>query len=734
MAQERQRVGTLATVAAGLIIGAVEAVLAIAFAAFVFGGYIAAHLPDGIGLYLVAAALTLGFLAWRAGRRGVVGSVQDAAAAVLAIVAQTTAAKALSIQQVAQATGLKDFEAPDVFLTVVAATLVVTVSCGVLFWVLGRFRLGNVVRYVPYPVVGGFLAGTGWLLFKGGLYVASGVEVHLRTVGLLSRADPLKHWLPAFVFGVVLLLAVRLVRKPQVIPIALAAGLVLFAVGLFATGSGIAEAREGRWLLGPFETARLWQPWTARAITGADWPAVLGQWAGIVTAVLVAALAILFNISGTEIVLRRELDTNRELRDAGGLNVVSAAVGGIPGYHALSLTALAERMSVDARTAGLISALVPLSAVVFGASVIELIPRMLVGGVLVFLGLAFIAEWVWDERKTLPTLEYLVVLVILAGVIAKGFLPGVVLGLVLALVLFAITYGRIELVREVAFGETLRSNVDRVPTERATLRANADRVQVLRARGFVFFGTASRLLERIRERTEAGRLRYLVLDLRRVSGMDASAVVAFGKAASIARASGFELVLTGAGPTVRERLARGEVVDEPGVVAFEPDLDRGLERCEDGLLGEAAAEGATIAAEGADVLAGMPAGLDGYLERIALEAGTVLLRQDEPSEDVFILASGRLRVELETPDGTRMRLRTVAPGAVVGEVALYTGTPRTADVVAERRSEVLRLSRASLTQLEAERPELAAALHRWLATTVSERLTDSLRTLDALID
>ena len=78
---------------------------------------------------------------------------------------------------------MKDYKQPDVFLTVIAATLVVTVLCGVVFLVLGRFRLGNLVRFVPYPVVGGFLAGTGWLLFKGGIYVASGVVAALRTVG-----------------------------------------------------------------------------------------------------------------------------------------------------------------------------------------------------------------------------------------------------------------------------------------------------------------------------------------------------------------------------------------------------------------------------------------------------------------------------------------------------------------------------------------------------------------------
>ena len=318
-----------------------------------------------------------------------------------------------------------------------------------------------------------------------------------------------------------------------------------------------------------------------------------------------AVIAILFNISGTEVVLHRDLDTNEELRNAGVLNVISGALGGIPGYHALSLTALAERMNVDARVAGLIAAAVPLAAVVFGASVIELIPRMIVGGVLVFLGLAFLVEWVWDKRKVLPAVEYGVVLVILAAIIGKGFLPGVVVGLVLAVVLFAVNYGRIELVREVAFGETYHSNVDRPPAERAALRSLGGAVQILRVNGFVFFGSANGLLERIRKRVEAGPLRFLVIDLRRVTGVDSSAVVAFVKVVHLAEASGFELVLTGVCEPVRKQLARGGVVDAASVVRFEPDLDRGLQRCEEGLLRDEAAEPAEL---DGDALAGMPAG------------------------------------------------------------------------------------------------------------------------------
>ena len=720
MLERRRSERALATITAGVVIGVVEVVLAISFAALMYGGYLAQFLADGIGLFLVAAAITLAIMAWRAGTRGVVGSLQEAVVAVFAVVATATALGTFGSSNRA-------------FVTVVAATLVVTLLTGIVFVVIGTLKLGNLIRFVPYPVVGGFIAGAGWLLLKGGLYVASGVEVHLGTFGSMTERETLTHWLPALAFGVIMFLAVRLVKKPLVIPIVLAVGLALFAIGMLVTGSSIDDARNGFWMLGPYRSGWLFQPWTFRALTGADWWAVLGQAAGIVTVVFVAVIGVLFNISGTEILLDRDLDANTELRDAGLLNVISGVFGGTPGYHALSLTTLADRMNVDARATGLIASLVPLTAVVFGAAAIALIPRMIVGGVLVFLGLEFIVDWVWDKRRTLPRVEYAVVLVIFAGIIAKGFLPGVVIGLVMAVVLFAVSYGRVELVDEVAFGDTRHSNVDRPPAERAALRTMGARVQILRVHGFVFFGSASGLLERIRNRVDTAPPRCLLMDLRQVTGVDASAVVSFVNVIHLAEANGFELVLAGARASVRTQLERGGVVASEGVVRFEPDLDRGLQRCEDILLEEAQVERPPSTGQD-DALEGLPPGLQPYLERVTLAEGTVLIRQDEPPGDVFVLASGRLRVDMVTPEGTRMRLRTVLPGVVVGEIAMYTGDPRTADVVAETPSVVMRLSRASIERIEATEPALASALHRWLATTLSERLTDTQRAVMALFD
>jgi sulfate permease, SulP family len=683
----------------------------------VFGGSIVYRLAEGIGLYLGAAFLTLAILAWRAGKRGMVGSLQGTGVVLLSIVAATTGVRARGSPH-------------DGFLAVVAATVVVTVLCGVVFLVLGMRRRGDLIRYIPVPVIGGFIAGAGWLLLQGGVHLAIDEPLFYTHLEELFDGGAVRLWLPTVAFGVVLLLAVRIVRKPLVIPVTIGMGLVGFALVAIAMGASIDDVRRGGWLLGTFRGDMAWKTWGVLALTDADWLAVARSWAAIVVAVVVAAPVMLLNLGGAEVVLDRDLDTDEELRDAGLLNLVSGALGGIPGYHAPSHTSLAARMNVDARRAGLIAATVPLAVLLFGATVLELIPRMIVGGMLVFLGLSFITEWVWDRRRSLPRIEYVVVLVILAVVVGRGYLPGIVVGLVLAVGLFAVSYGRLDLLREVTFGEVYRSHVDRPLAERERLRALADSVQILRVSGRMFFGSTNRLLERIRARAEGETPpRFLVIDLWRVTGVDASAVAALAKAERLAAAQGAEIVLTGASEAVRTRLERGGVLGTQGLVSFETDLERGLQRCEEALL-----EGAMAEDGGVTNPNGSPPGLAPYLDRVPLAEGTVLLRQDEPPGDIYVLAEGRLAVETSTPEGKRVRVRSLSPGVVVGEIALYTGAPRTADVVAETRCVVLRCSSEQIARMEADDPDVAAGLHRWLAGTLADRLSETMRAYDALMD
>lgn len=703
---------------AGAAIGVAEAAFAIAFATLVFGGRVESFLPWGLGMYLGAAALTLAIFAWRSGKRGVVGGLQATSAALLTLVVATTSTWA-------RGSPLADF------LAVIAATVVVTVLCGVTFFVLGARRRGDLIRYVPVPVVGGYIAGAGWVLLQGGLHVAVNRPLFFTdlSVFLTRRTAPL--WLATLGFGVVLLLVVRIVRRPWVLPAMIGIGLGVFALAARVMGASLADVRRGGWLLGSFTKDVTWKTWSFDALAHADWLAVARSTPAIVVATIVATFVLLTQLSDSEAALDRDLDTDEELRDAGLANVASGLLGGMPGFQALDLTSMASRMNVDARYAGFAAAVVPLVVLLFSAKLIGLVPRMFAGGILVFLGLTFIVEWVWDRRRSLSGIEYAVVLAILVVVVVRGFMPGFVVGIVLAVVLFAVSYGQVDLVHEVAFGDVYRSNVDRSRAERDRLHELAGQVQILRVSGHLFFGSAARLLERIRACAETETPpRFVVIDLQHVTGVDASAMATLVKAERLVAAEHAQIVLAGATASVGARLERGGAAGADGVVSFETDLDRGLRRCEEALLEDDPA----VAAGDTGRVVGLPPGLDGYLDRVSVAEGDVLLHQGDPPGDLYVLAEGLLAVETSTAEGKRVRLRTLRPGVVVGEVAMYSGVPRTADVLAEMPCVVLRCSTEQVARMETHDPAAAAELHRWLAGTLADRLRDTMRTFDELLD
>ena len=717
---------------AGLIIGVLEVVLATSFTALVFFGDASIHLPLAIGANLFAALVMLTVVALRSSLPGIVGSLQDTTAAILALI---------SISVIREMPGAYH----ETFLTLLAISMVATFITGVFLLLLGRRKLGNLVRFIPYPVIGGFLAGTGWLLFKGGMGLLVDRTLTLQTLHRFVRPDPLLKWVPAVVFAIVLLVLVRRYRHFLIIPGAVVIGVVIFYIVLFATDRSVLIAKIHGWLLGPFPFGQdLWDPSTLRVFTKAEWLMVLRQGIGIATVPLVAVFALLLNASGIELARRRDADLNRELGAAGVGNAIGSIFGGVPGFQALSLTALAQRTGTTSRLVGLVAAAVCFLTLVFGADTLSLFPRTVLGGLVVFLGLAFLVEWVIDARPRLLRRDYFVVLTILLAVAALGFLPGIGLGLVLAIVLFVIDYSRTDVVKNELTGSRYRSKVDRTPGHLEVLREAGDRIHILRLQGIVFFGTANILLERIRRRFQdqtATPVRFLILDFERVTGLDSSAVLAFLKIHQLVESRQVFLVLSGLSPEVRRQLERGglAVADLERVRVF-PDLDHAAQWAEDQVLEEEGVPGAASPGPLATLLrVGLGLDIDAsrlmsYLEPLEVPEGHEVIRQGQPADDLFLLESGSLTAVLNRPDGNSVRLRTMAAGVAVGEVGLYLRSERTASVIADTPSRLYRLSRHSLEEMDRRDPELAAEVHRAFARLLARRLTDSLEAMEELLE
>ena len=709
----------------GLLMGILVVMLAISFAALVFSEELAGYIATGIGFVLVGNTIQITLTALFSSYPGFVALSQDVPAVILSlgVVAILARLPALSTPQ-------------DQLATVIVAVVATTISTGVFFLVLGRFKLGDLVRFLPYPVVGGYLAGTGWLLFIGGLSLMSGS----RAIRELIQPDVLLLWLPGVAFGCALLYIVGRSNNGAVLPLLFFVGLGLFYGVVWLTHTPLATLEARGFLLGSFPQGSLFQlPITFLRAGEVSWQAVFTSLSAFIPIPVVSVIALLLNANAMELVTRRDIRLNRELMLAGISNVLNGFFGGIPGYHALSLSTLNHQLGGGSRLASLVAALFCALMLIFGATLLSFVPRMVVGGVVVYLGLGLLVEWAVKTARRFPLVEYLVIAIILAVIAFFGFLQGILVGTVLTIILFVVSYSRIDVVKHALSGHDFQSRVTRDGQQYATLVAHGDQIFILQLQGFIFFGTANKLLERVRERClrqgEMG-VRFILLDFRQVGGLDSTAMLSFAKMKQLAINHGFVLLLTGLSSTLGRQFDRGDVIDPSGVVRILPSLDQGLEWCENEVLSRL-----SVSTQEHSLQAylerlvhepGLVEDLIPYLHHQLVDQGAVLIRQGDSPDRLFFIESGQVTARLEIEGEHPLRLETMRGGRVVGELGFYLATPRTASVIADEPSSIFSLSAGDLQTLERSNPRLAAAFHRMIASLLAERAVHLMHTVEAL--
>ena len=704
----------------GVIIGMLEIALAASFGALIFSGDTAGHLSRGIGMGLFSATVGITLTALLTSYPAITGGNQDAPAAIMAVMAAAiTAAVAGSEAQLA---------------TIVVVIALTTLATGLFLFVLGTFRLAGLVRFLPYPVVGGFLAGTGWLLLVGGIGTMSRLNFSFTALPALFAPRTLLYWLPGLGLGALLLFASKRIRHYLFMPIMI----VLIAAGFYLVaaiaGLSPSELSDGGWLLGPFPGGQLWQPVTPAELAAVDWPALGRQLPNVVSAVVISAVALLLNATGLELAMNRDLDLNREMRAAGVSNLAAGLGGGLVGYAQLSLSALADRMGAAHRLTGLTAAAMCGVALTLGGEALGFMPTIVFGALLVYLGLSFLWEWVVTARTRLPLIDYAIVLLILIVIATVGFLPGVIVGILSTVTMFVVSYSRASVVKHALSGVNFKSRVTRSPEDRARLEAIGEQAYFLQLQGFIFFGTAYSLLEQVRARVRAMPTRYVVIDFRQVIGLDSTALLSFDKMHQLARDNGIILVLSGLPPRLRRQFDQGGLDAGPSL-RFATDLDRAAEWCEEEIcrVDRGDLTDRTLAGYLQDILPG-PATtrLVNYLERLEIAAGEYLMRQGADADHLYFIESGQVTAQLESPQAAPMRLETMQGGRAVGELGFYLATQRSAAVVADRPSVVFCLSRDALARLEHDDPEAAYAFHRVIIHLLGERVLHLVRAVDAL--
>ena len=720
---------------AGLLAGLVLLVTMLSNTALVYSGPLGAYLADG--LYLIfASAIPIGAtIALLSSSRTVVAGPQSFVAPIMGLLATSLAA-----------TPGVGTDPETLFATLVAAFAVTTLLTGLFMLGIGLFRLGDLIRFIPYPVIGGFLAGVGWELMIGSLRVMSEDAIAQQGLEGLWSPGALGSWLPGVAVALVLTVLYRRYRNGLLIPVVLGGACLLFYLALAMLDYGHADAEALGWTLGPFPEASHHAFDMVDLLGRTDWPALFGEIGNILTVLLVSTVALLLNSTALEMADRNDLDLNRELRVTGLGNLIAGSFGGMVGFHSFSHSQVAMQVGGRTRIVGLAAVAVTLAGLLAGPHMLAWFPRGVLGGLLMFLGVGFLIDWLIDGRRRMSRSDYSIVLLIVATVALVGFLEGIAVGVVAAVVLFVVNYSRIEVIKHDLSGADQASHVERRPSESAYLKQAGEAIRIVKLQGFLFFGTANRLLRQLQERIDdPGRtpVRFILLDFRRVTGIDSSVVLSLVKLRRLAERYRFEVILTHLPGSIRQLLdGAGVDLEHDPVLRTLRDLDFGIEWCEERLLSDhrdgtpgAAPPGLAALLDGALESAGLGARLQPFLERREWPAGSTLIREGDAADELYFIERGEISVNLASDsEGGSIRLRKMGPGTVVGELGLYIDVERTATVTANEPTTTYGLDRAALERMRHEAPELAAAFHGFMCRLLAERVVNTNRTLRALLD
>lgn len=719
------------SITAGIISGIFLVIYAVSFGALIFSGDLAPFVSAGIGFVLFTAIVVSITVALTSSLPGVLIIPQDAPAVVIALMTSSIM------------TQLPSSSAIERFATVVTTIALTSVLAGVVCFLLGTFKLGNLTRFTPYPVVGGFLTGTGYLITQGAFSLMTDRFLNVFELGTLLQPEFLIRWLPGSIFGILLLLILRRYNSVLIIPGMTVGGTVLFYLGLWLTQTTIAEARDYGLLLQPFPAGALWQPLEPAMLLQAQWSIISEQTVRIITIVMLCVMMLLLNATGIELAVGKDVDLNQELRAVGLANIFAGIGGGIIGFHGLGLSTLCyAKIGAKSRIVGLLAALVCIVTLLAGGF-ISLLPKAVLGGMLLFLGLGFLVEWIYDARFKLPRSDYLLMLLILVVMALVGFLEGVGLGLAIAIILFVINYSRINVAKHAFSGASYQSHAARSFQEQRLLRQEGNQIYILDLQGFLFFGTATTLINQIRQQLHCAGdnfLKFVVLSFRSVTGLDSSAVMGFEKLKQIAQRQSFQLVFTQISPNIQQQLQRGGVLqsDDPICYVF-PDLDRGVEWCENQILQAIAWRRKRTLPLALQLDSWLPNGTNfsdivDYLEEMHVDTGDVLFHQGETAVTLYLVESGQVTIWATHGPQIPRRIQTLGAGNFIGEMEFFLEIPYQTSAIADSSSTIYRLSLDSFTQMQQNAPQTVIAFQKAVNYLLAERLSYAYQEIDQLLN
>lgn len=405
---------------------------------------------------------------------------------------------------------------------------------GVLQIVMGLVKIGSLIKYIPYPVISGFMSGIGVIIILLQLFPAIGQASPRTTIDVVKEIGPavmqLDPWALAYA-GLTIFIIYMFPRITKAVPSTLVALLAVTLLSVFLKQDVpiIGDIPQG------FPELQLG---TVLSVSPEFYTLILE--AAITLAALGAIDSLLTSVVADNLTKTKH-NSNRELLGQGVGNAISGLFAGIPGAGATMRTLVNIRSGGRNRISGIIHALVLLVILLGAGKYAALIPKSVLAGILITVGIGILDYKGFRHIAKVPRTDAVIMIIVLLVTVFLDLLVAVGIGMVMASILFMKKMSDFSEERTKVFNLSDALTGTRWKDE-SIPEAIRENVMVKSVEGPLFFGFASGFTQSI---NQLASIKYVVIRMEKVPFMDQTGLYALEDAILGLEQRGVEVLLTG---------------------------------------------------------------------------------------------------------------------------------------------------------------------------------------------
>lgn len=620
-------------------------------------------------------------------------------------------------------------------------TLVALLSGG--FQILvGYLGGGKIIKYIPYPVVAGYLSGVGVLIFSAQLPKMLGITEKISFWSALVSFN-LWQW-QAIVIGVVTI--IMMVSAPKIttrIPgsiIALTSGVAAYFTLSFFDPS-LLQMEGNKFIIGAISASI--SDLTSTVTTNfAHFGSIdFSQIANLIIPFLTLSILLSIDTLKTCVVLDAltysRHNSNKELIGQGLGNLGSALVCGIPGAGTMGATLVNLNSGAKTQYSGMFVGVTALLVLLLFGSMVAWIPVSALAGILIVVGIRMIDKKSFALLKSkLTIIDFLVILAVIVAAVGTSLITAAGVGIAFAIILFLREQIRSSVIRRKMTGDKKFSKKIRLQEEMNILSEHGNKTLIIELQGQLFFGTTDQLLSELE--SSISKNKFLILDMKRVVSIDFTAVNMLKQILARLKNNNGTLIFSSVplslptGQNIKDYL-RDLGLAETDNLKFFDSQDDALEFTENALLREfyveSDSESRSLPVEDIELFYDFPVDalktISSVLKTKIFQSGEKIFSIGDKSDEILFIAKGSVKITLPLLGGTYHTLVSFAQGNFFGDMSFLDEGVRSADAIADGDVELYILSRSAFDVISKSNSAVAGLFFERLALTIANRLRHS---------